>query len=441
LVFSNVKFLLIFAALPLLAADPKMLARDILRELVEINTTDSIGDNTKAAEAVAARLKTAGYTDSDIQILGAPRKGNLVARLHGTGSGKPILFLAHLDVVEARREDWSFDPFIFREQDGYFYGRGTEDNKAGDATLVANFIRLKQEGFRPPRDFILALTSDEEGGSHNGVEWLLANHRPLIEAEYCLNTDVGGGVLRQGKPVLHGIQASEKLFFTVRLEVKSPGGHSSVPEADNAIYRLAQALDRLSKFEFPIHPNEVTRAYFERMLNVKLDVVSAPGLAAKSPFYNALLRTTCVATMLQAGHAENALPQTARATVNCRILPGETTAETEATLRRVISDDRVSITPVTQHPDSPASPLLPSLIDTIGTLTSEMWPGVPVVPSMSTGASDSRQLRTAGIPAYGVSAIFEDENENRAHGRDERVPVKSFYDAVEFYYRLMKRLN
>ena len=441
MVFSNVKSLLIFAALPLLAADPNTLARDILRELVEINTTDSVGDNTKAAEAVAARLKTAGYPDSDIQILGAPRKGNLVARLHGTGSGKPILFLAHLDVVEARREDWSFDPFIFREQDGYLYGRGTEDNKAGDATLVANFIRLRQEGFRPSRDFILALTSDEEGGSHNGVEWLLANHRPLIDAEYCLNTDVGGGVLRQGKPVLHGIQASEKLFFTVRLEVKSPGGHSSVPEADNAIYRLAQTLDRLSKFQFPIHPNEVTRAYFERMLNVKLNAASAPALAAKSPFYNALLRTTCVATMLEAGHAENALPQMARATVNCRILPGETTAETEATLRKVISDDRVSITPITQHADSPASPLRPDLMDALETLTNQMWPGVPVVPSMSTGASDSRQLRTAGIPAYGVSALFEDEDENRAHGRDERVPVKSFYDAVEFYYRLMKRLN
>jgi acetylornithine deacetylase/succinyl-diaminopimelate desuccinylase-like protein len=433
--------LALLAAFPLIAADPNPLARDILRELVEINTTASVGDNTKAAEAVAARLRAAGYSDSDIQILGPPRKGNLVARLHGESSRKPILFLAHLDVVEARREDWSFDPFQFLEKDGYFYGRGTEDNKAGDATLIANFIRLKQEGFRPPRDFIMALTSDEEGGKHNGVDWLLANHRPLIDVEYCLNTDVGGGVLRTGKPVLHGIQASEKLFFTVRLEVKSKGGHSSVPEADNAIYRLAQALDRLSKFQFPIHPNEVTRAYFERAVNTKLDDTSAPALAAKLPYYNALLRTTCVATMLEAGHAENALPQMARATVNCRILPGETTAGTTATLRKVISDDRVSITPVTQHDDSPASPLRPDVIDSLQTLTNQMWPGVPVVPSMSTGASDSRQLRTAGIPTYGVSALFEDENENRAHGRDERVPVKSFYDAVEFYYRLMKRLN
>ncbi len=432
---------LLLAGLPIFAADTNPLARDILRELVEINTTDSSGDNTKAAEAVAARLRAAGFPDSDIQILGPPRKGNLIARMHGTGSKRPILFLAHLDVVEARREDWSFDPFKFLEKDDYFYGRGTEDNKVGDATLVANFIRLNREGFRPSRDFILALTSDEEGGKHNGVDWLLANHHPLIDAEYCLNTDVGGGVLRNGKPVLHGIQASEKLFFTVRLEVRSNGGHSSVPGADNAIYRLAQALDRLSKFQFPIHPNEVTRAYFERAVNIKLDDNSALVLAAKLPYYNALLRTTCVVTMLEAGHAENALPQMARATVNCRILPGETTAGTTATLQQVISDDRVSITPVTQHDDSPASPLRPDVMDTLETLTSQMWPGVPVVPSMSTGASDSRQLRTAGIPTYGVSALFEDENENRAHGRDERVPVKSFYEAVEFYYRLMKRLN
>ena len=321
---------------------PNPLAREIFKQLIEINTTDSVGNVTTAAEAMAARLRDAGFRDKDLLIAGpTDRKKNLVARIHASGGGsrqrKPLLFIGHLDVVEARREDWTTDPFQFVEKDGYFYGRGAEDMKKGDAILVANFIRLKKENFTPGRDLILALTADEEGGDYNGVDWLLKNHRDAIDAEYCINLDGGEFEKRGDQRLRAAIQASEKVYVDFQLESLNPGGHSSVPSSDNAIYHLASALGRLQNFSFPTQVNEITRNYFARTADlltgqtasdfraVAKQPPDAKAVARLStvPNYNALLRTTCVATMLFGGHAPNALPQTARANVNCRIFPGE----------------------------------------------------------------------------------------------------------------------
>ena len=433
----------------------QQLARDIFRELIEINTTEPVG-TTKAAEAMAARLRAAGFTEEDVKIVGPnERKQNLVARLRGGGAAKPLLLLAHLDVVEALRGDWTLDPFKFTEQDGYFYGRGTSDIKEEAADLVANFIRLKREGYRPDRDLILALTADEEGGNDNGVDWLLKNRRELIDAAYAVNTDAGGGQIVKGKHVRNAVQTSEKVYLTFALEVKNRGGHSSLPSKENAIYRLAEGLTRLSKFDFPVRTNDTTRAYFERMasgetgqtaLDMKTvartptDEAAAARLSASSVYYNALLRTTCVATQLQAGHAENALPQTARATVNCRLLPEDTAANVEQTLVRVLADEQIKLSTISPAKPSPASPLAPELFGAVERVTKEMWPGVYVVPVMETGASDSLYLRGAGIPAYGVSGMFFDVDDVRAHGRDERVGVKQYFEGVEFEYRLIKAL-
>jgi acetylornithine deacetylase/succinyl-diaminopimelate desuccinylase-like protein len=430
----------------------QQLAREIFQQLIEINTTDSVGDCTAAARAMAERLKAAGFPDEDVRVLGShPRKGNLVARLRGTGARKPLLLLAHLDVVEARRDDWSFDPFKFLEKDGYYYGRGTADDKAMAAIFIANLIRFKQEGFKPDRDLIVALTADEEGGDYNGVDWLIKNHRQLIEAEYGLN-EGGGGQMRNGKNLLNAVQASEKVYQSFLLEVKNKGGHSSRPLKDNAIYHLAAGLQRLAQFDFPVNLNEVTRAYFERvsklesgqtasaMKGVLQNPPSADAVAylTNIPAYNATMRTTCVATMLEAGHAENALPQTARATVNCRILPTETAEQTRAALIRVINDSRIKITPIREPKPSPPSPLSPEVMKPIEAITAGMWPGVPVVPVMSTGATDSLYLRKAGIPIYGTSGIFHDIDDSRAHGKDERIGVKAFFDGQEYLYRLVK---
>ncbi|MBZ5497170.1 MAG: M20/M25/M40 family metallo-hydrolase [Acidobacteriia bacterium] len=434
----------------------KQLARDIFKELIEINTTDSVGSTTKAAEAMAARLKAAGFAPADVQVLGPnPRKENLVARLRGTGARKPILLLAHLDVVEARREDWSFDPFKFIERDGYFYGRGTNDIKSGDAVLVANLIRLKQEGETPDRDIIVALTADEEGGGFNGVDWLLNNHRDLIDAAYCLNTDGGGGELKSGKRMLNEVQTSEKVYLSFSLEVQNRGGHSSLPEKDNAIYHLAEGLTRLAKFEFPVRLNETTRTYFQKMSKIEsgrtaLDMTAiakippdpqAAERLAATPIYNAFMRTTCVATKLDAGHAENALPQRARAIVNCRLLPEDTPANVQQTLTRVLADDKITITPLQKPKPGPLSPLLPEVVEPIERITEELWHGTPVVPIMSTGATDGSRLRLAGIPTYGVSGLFDDIDDVRAHGKDERMGVKEFFDGLEFMYRLVKALS
>jgi acetylornithine deacetylase/succinyl-diaminopimelate desuccinylase-like protein len=438
----------------------KLLSRDIFKELIEINTTDSVGSTTVAAQAVARRLVEAGFPPSDVQVLGPNEsKGNLVARLHGTGAHRPILFICHTDVVEARREDWSLDPFKFTEQDGYFYGRGTEDIKEGDALLVTTFIRLKREGYKPDRDIILALTADEEGGAFNGVDWLLKNHRDLIDAEFIINPDAGTFEMDRERRLLVGIQASEKLYADFQLEVRNKGGHSSLPEPDNAIYQLAAGLDRLAHYTFPFELNEVTREYFARETDIvggaqgadmKAILRSPPDQGAvarlsKMPFYNARMRTTCVATRLEAGHANNALPGLARAIVNCRILPGHGPQEVRAQLIRILGEPEISVTPVDTSglgpQANPPSPLRPDVMKPLEEVVKQMWPGVPVVPVMDAGASDGAISRAAGIPTYGVPGVFIDLNDDRSHGRDERLPVKSFYEGVDFYYRFTKALT
>jgi acetylornithine deacetylase/succinyl-diaminopimelate desuccinylase-like protein len=435
----------------------QQLAHDIYKELIEIDTTTATGDTKRAAEAMATRLKAAGFTDEDAQVFSpAPRKGNLVARLHGTGKRKPILLLAHLDVVPALREDWSVDPFKLTEQDGYFYARGSSDDKYMAASFVTNLIRYRQEGYKPDRDIIVALETDEEILDRNalGIQWLLANHRDLIDAEFALNE--GGGVgVKDGKPIRNSVQTSEKVSLSYQLEVRDRGGHSSVPREDNAIYRLAEGLVKLSKFSFPVRFNDTTRAYFERTAQFVSEATAADIRAVLAdrpdpsslvrlsaiPFFNAQLRTTCVATMLQGGHAANALPQLATAKVNCRIMPGEPVADVKATLARVLDDDQITITQLEQPVLSAPSALNEEIMDAIGKLTQEFWPGAIVLPVMSTGATDGSYLRNAGIPTYGHSGMANDINEFRAHGRDERVPVKSFYQGDEYLYRLVKMLS
>jgi acetylornithine deacetylase/succinyl-diaminopimelate desuccinylase-like protein len=392
-------------------------ARAILKELVEINTTDSSGSMTKAAEAMAARLKGAGFADADVQVIGPDaRKGNLVARLRG---------------------------------------RGTSDDKGQAAIWIANLIRYKQEGFAPARDIVVALTADEEGGDSNGVKWLLENHRGLIDAEYVLN-EGGGGELRDGKAVANSVQAAEKMYYSVAMEVRNPGGHSSLPRKDNAIYRLAAGLTRLAAFDFPVELNEITRGFFAGMAALEsgrtaADLKAAAGpapdlaavarLAAESPLYNSMTRSTCVATRLTGGHAENALPQLARAVVNCRLLPGSDPRAVEQTLKEVVADEAIVFTTVWEPVASPPSPLRPELMAAVTRHTDELWPGAVVLPVMSTGATDGLYLRNAGIPTYGVEAVFSDPNDVRAHGRDERIGIKAFYDAREFLYRLVKTLG
>jgi acetylornithine deacetylase/succinyl-diaminopimelate desuccinylase-like protein len=434
----------------------QQMAKDFLRELIEINTTHSTGSTTLAAEAMAAHLIAAGFAEEDVQVLGpSESKGNLVVRYRGRDVGRrPLLLLAHIDVVEADPADWTLDPFKFTEQGEYYYGRGTTDDKDEAAIHIANLIRLKQEGFQPDRDIIVALTADEEGGSENGVVWLLENHPELIHAEYALN-EGGGGSLRDGVHVANAVQASEKVYQSFTLEVTNPGGHSSLPVKDNAIYRLADALIRIRAYDFPVALNEITKIFFERsaeleegeladamrgVLQYPPDPAAVAYLSNQS-FYNSRLRTTCVATMLDAGHAENALPQRARATVNCRVLPGESMDVVRDTLATVIGDAQVTITPVAEATPSAPSPLTPEVLGAIETVTEEMWPSVPVIPIMSTGATDGLFLRNAGIPVYGVSGLFRDIEDNRAHGQNERILIKSFFDGQEFLYRLVTRLS
>ncbi|MFT4863361.1 MAG: acetylornithine deacetylase/succinyl-diaminopimelate desuccinylase-like protein [Pseudohongiellaceae bacterium] len=449
---------LVFSTVAMAAEDLQpyqALAKAILAELVEINTSDSVGDNTAAAQAMADRLLAAGFPAEDVQVLSpAPRKGNLVARYRGKGLGlKPLLLLAHIDVVEADPADWTLAPFTFNEEGDYYIGRGVSDNKDEAAIHIANFIRLKQEGFVPDRDVVIALTADEEGGSYNGVQWLLAEHPDLIDAEYALNEGGGGNINDAGVYVSNTVQASEKVYQSYVLEVTNPGGHSSVPERDNAIYSLVDALAKVRSYEFPIVLNQITRLYFERRAELEGGELAAAlrGVLQTPPeqvavdyfydksFYNSRLRTTCVATMLEAGHAENALPQRARATVNCRVLPDESIEGVRLTLMNVIGDAGVSVTPIAPATQSPVSPLTPPLLAIIEKITDELWPGVPVLPTMSTGATDSLYLRNAGIPVYGVSGIFSDGT-SRAHGQNERILISSFFEGQEFLYRLTKQL-
>jgi acetylornithine deacetylase/succinyl-diaminopimelate desuccinylase-like protein len=432
-------------------------AREIFKQLVEINTTHSSGNTTQAADAMAARFKAAGFADADVRVLGpSPKKGNLVVRFRGTSTRRPMVLMAHLDVVEAKREDWSFDPFVLTEKDGYFYGRGTADDKTMAAVFVANLLRLKSEGYTPSRDIILMLTADEEGGPENGVKWLLANHRPLIDAEFAIN-EGGGGVMRKGKYLTNEVQAAEKVYQDLRLEVRNSGGHSSMPVKDNAIYRLAAGLSRIAAYDFPVQLNDITRAYFTRAAPAQLeaqtradmlavarepmDRAAAARLSAQSPYFNSLLRTTCVATRLDGGHAPNALPQQATANVNCRILPGVPVSAVVTELTKVLADPAIQISLVDEATPSKPAVLRDDVMKATEAIVASMFPGVPVVPVMSTGATDGLFMRNAGIPTFGVDGLFDDIDDVRAHGRDERVGVKQFNEDLEFQYRLILALS
>jgi acetylornithine deacetylase/succinyl-diaminopimelate desuccinylase-like protein len=444
----------------------RQLSHDIFKQLVEINTTDSVGNVTAASEAMAKRLRDAGFPESDVQVLGPnDRKKNMVARLHGSGKHKPVLLIGHLDVVEARREDWTTDPFQFVEKDGFFYGRGTQDMKDGDAIMMTTLIRMKQEGYKPDRDIILALTADEEGGKSNGVDWLLKNYRQLIDAEFVLNHDGGGITSEGGKPVMMEVDATEKLYADYQLTVTNPGGHSSLPVPDNAIYHLAEGLGRLEHYEFPMELNSVTRAYYERMAKVTTGQRAADMTAilkdppdkealdrlSKDATDHSKLRTTCVATRLEGGHANNALPQMARANVNCRIAPGHSAEDIRQKLIEILADPKITVKyvgaigEVTEHGSDRQSyappPLRPDVFQPLEKVVAEMWPGVPVIPTMSTGASDGVYTNAAGLPTYGISGTAINRNDVRAHGKDERLGVESYYKGVDFYYRYLKAVT
>ncbi len=436
------------------------LSKSIFSELVQINTTNSVGDNTAAARAMAKRLLDAGFPEEDVHVVvpsDAPKKGNLVVRYHGRDAGKKaVLLLAHIDVVEANPADWSPDtpPFSFLERDGYWYGRGTTDDKDEASINVANLIRMKREGFVPDRDIIVALTADEEGGPRNGVAFLLEEHRDLIgDAAFALN-EGGGGMAKDGRKISNNVQASEKKFLSFTFEATNPGGHSSLPRKKNAIYDLSQALLAVQGYDFPVMLNEVTEAFFSRsadlvggeMGDAMRRIVANPADADAAatlgvePNYYARLRTTCVATMLQGGHAQNALPQMARATVNCRILPDHDPEVVSRKLQELAAPYDVTVTPNGTATPSPPSPLTEEVLGPIERITEEMWPGVKVLPVMSTGATDGLRLRRERIPVYGVSGLFGDMDDVRAHGQDERILIQDYYEGQEFLYRLVKAL-
>jgi predicted permease len=441
------------------SADIQRLGRDVLKDLIETDTTHSSGSTTLAANRMAERLVAAGFPAGDVIVVGGKgTRGNLVARYRGRGTGpKPVLFLAHLDVVEARRDDWSMDPFVLTERDGWFYGRGTLDVKGGAATLVTAFCALRQRGYAPERDLILALTADEEGGADNGVVWLLQNRRDLIDAAYAINVDSGGPEIRGGTIAALDVQAAEKVFQSFTLTVRNPGGHSSLPVKENAITRLSSALVRLSSLELPVRTSEITRGWFGAMAGItggrhaadmravatpSPDPAAARRLSEASPFFNAMLRTTCVPTLLEGGHAANALPQQARATVNCRMLPDEQVAAVQAAIAGAVADPQVEIVPVGQPTPSPPSPLVPDVLAAIETAAAATWTrAVPIVPQMETGATDGLFLRNAGVPVYGVTGIGYDPDDVRAHGKDERILVRSYYEGITFVEALARAIG
>lgn len=447
------------AAAPVPSPADRQLAHDLLKEMIETNSTHAHG-STVLAQAIATRLAGAGFAAEDIHIVippDHPLKGNVVVRLHGNGRGKPILYICHLDVVEAKREDWTVDPFVLTEKDGWFYGRGVVDMKGEDVAVLESLIRLKREGFKPDRDIIVAFTADEEAeGDANGVDYLLTHDRPLVDAGLVLNPDAGGGALKGGQRIGYGVQTSEKLYVTYTLETTNRGGHSSEPRPDNAIYELAQALLKVGAYHFPVHMTDTTRLFFEKtsaaasgavradMLAVSKsppDLAAADRLSAEDVNDNAMLRTTCVATLVNAGHAENALPQHAQAVVQCRSIPGETIEETEKRLSEAIGDPGVKISLTNPVKPSGESRLTPEIMARYEKTVHSMWPGVPVIPTMDPGASDSVHTRAAGIPSFGASAIFNDIDDIRIHGRDERVAETTFYEGVEYAYRLMKAMS
>ena len=435
----------------------QQLTREIYKQLVEINTTESSGDTYAAAKAMGDRLLAAGYPKADVQVFqSGPKRGNLVARLRGTGKRKPVLLVAHIDVVEAKKEDWTTDPFKLVEKDGYFYGRGTGDDKYMATAWVVNMIRWKKEGYKPDRDLVLVLESDEEISDRNnvGMRWLVEHHRDLLDAEFALNE--GGGVgVKEGKPFSNSIQTAEKVFQSFWIEARNPGGHSSQPRKDNAIYELTDALNKLAKHDFAVQLNDTTRGYFEKMatiehgqlaadlkslLSAKPDPAAIARLTAMPP-YNAQIRTTCVATRLEGGHADNALPQLARAMVNCRILPTQTPEQIQKELEDLFADPKLAITVVHRDTGSEPSAMNKDLLAAIEKLTPKFWPGVVAVPTMSAGATDGRFLRNLGVPTYGHSGLASDIFDVRAHGKDERVSVQAMFEGEEYLYELVKELS
>jgi acetylornithine deacetylase/succinyl-diaminopimelate desuccinylase-like protein len=446
------------AAAPVPPAQTRAFARDVLEHLIAINSTHAHGSSA-AAQYVADQLKAAGFPDDDVRLLAPsehPTKGNVIARLHGRGGAKPLLYICHLDVVEARREDWNFDPFVLTEQDGWLYGRGTIDMKGQDTAVLATLIRLKKEGYVPDRDIIVAFTADEEaGGDANGVKWLFHDHRDLVDAGLVVNPDGGEAAIKSARKLYVAVQTSEKIFLTFGLEATDKGGHSSRPTASNPIYRLSKGLDRLSGYAFPVHLTETTKLYFagradlssgqtkadmQAMSRTPLDDGAVQRLSANVET-NIMLRTTCVATMIEGGHAENALPQRARATVQCRVIPGESQDEVERTLEGVLKDPEIKISVMTAAIPSPDSVPAPAILGAVRRAAQSIWPGVVVLPEMSAGADDSIYPRNLGIPAYGIDGMFDDLDDGRAHGRDERIGVRAFDEELEFTYRLMKALS
>ena len=457
------------APLPTASPADRAEARDIFKQLIEINTTDTPkGSVTAATKAMQKRFLDAGFSPDDVHLLGPDaNKQNLVVRIRAAAatSEKPVLFLCHIDVVEALRSDWHTDPFQFVEKDGYYYGRGTQDMKESDAALVWAFLRLHREGYQPKRDLILALTADEEGGKFNGAAWLVQSHRDLVDAAFVINPDAGGIELDHGRAVVADVEATEKVYADYEVTARNPGGHSSRPRPDNAIYELTAALNKLSAYSFPFELNEVTRTYFQNLArqetgqntqDIKAILATPPDLAAAArlsaePEFNSNFRTTCVATMLQAGHARNALAQTAQANVNCRIFPGHSSEDIRQQLIALFADPRLDVKYISDSGVSSATapdrkaivppPPIKEVFDPLTRLTQAIWPGVPVTPVMENGASDSIYFAQAGIPCYGYSAIALERDDDRAHGQDERLPVDSYWKSLDFFYAFSKALG
>ena len=450
------------SSLPATTPEDRALARSIFKQLIEINTTDTpLGNVTAATMAMQKRFLDAGFAPEDVRLLGPdPRKMNLVVRIRaaGTPTAKPVVFLCHMDVVEALPADWSTDPFQFVEKDGYYYGRGTQDMKDSDAALVFTFLRLHREGYQPKRDLILALTADEEGGKFNGADWLVKEHRDLVDAAFVINPDSGGVELDKGRAVVADVEATEKVYSDYQVTALDRGGHSSIPRPDNAIYELTRALNKLAVYSFPFEMNEVTRTYFLNLAgqetgqaaeDMKAILATPPNLAAAArlstePSFNSNFRTTCVATRLAAGHANNALPQTAQANVNCRIFPGHSPEEIRQMLIGVFGDEKLTVKYVSDAgvvsntaPERkamvPPAPIK-EVFEPLTRLTQAIWPGTPVTPVMENGASDSIYFAQAGIPCYGYSAIALEREDDRAHGQDERLPVESYWKSLDFFY-------
>ena len=444
---------------PMPPADNQKIAHDLFRDLIEIRSVHDVGTK-QTADVIVKYLKANGFSDSEIHVFPEtkyPRQVNVVVRLKGKGKGKPIMWIGHMDVVDAKAEDWTVPPFKFIEKDGYFYGRGTSDMKDQDTAMAASLIRLKKEGYVPDRDIIVAFTADEEvGEEQDGPAFLLKYRRPYVDAGLVINPDTSSGEIVKGKRRDFTVETTEKTYATFTFTVTNKGGHSSEPRPDNAIYQLSHALVRLQHYNFPFKTNATTRLYFKHVASLQsgqerkdmLKLASSPKVdlpAAKrlsrDVAMNAILHTTCVATMLKAGVQENALPSRAVATVQCRVFPEETIAQTKATLEKVAADPAIKVETLGMITQAPESPPAPALFKSIKKTVTSMWGDFPVVPVMSAGASDSIFTRNAGIPSYGIGGAWEDIDDIRAHGRDERMSKSTFYQSVEFTYRLMKELT